>query len=153
MQQATVYPMSSGAKMAYTVVGVLLCILILTIPVGIYFIIRARGGRVEVTGEGITARGIGTTTIGWADTTRLGVLEVRVVARGIGGWLARKKTGGPTAYHLCACDRSGKTRYFMASSYDGWQNLIQQAAATRQLPLETMSMGWKGPKWPDTAAA
>lgn len=153
IDRMSVYPMHGGAKGAFYTAGGLCCLLIITIPVGIWFIIKAAGARVELSDTHVVQRGLTTVKIAFADVTRLGILEVAVVGGGIGGAIARKKCGGRTAIHLCTVDARGKNRRFMASMYGNYQEIIDRVAAATGKPVERLSMGVMGPKWPEAAAA
>jgi hypothetical protein len=147
----SVFPMHGGAKTALVVVGVLLCLLIITIPVGIYIIIRVQGGRVELTRKALVARSIGTVRIPLDDVARVGICKVAVVGGGVGGALARKKVGGDEGVNLCVMDRRGKTRKFIASMYERHEELCAEVSSLTGKPLETVTLGAFSLKWPDVA--
>ena len=84
---------------------------------------------------------------------RLGVVRVPIIARGIGGMLARKKVGGDEGVNLCFQTRAGKTRKFIASQYDRWEELINDVARRTGKQPETLKMGLWGPKWDEAKAA
>jgi hypothetical protein len=145
---ATIYNFHSGAKTAVTVVGVLLCVLIITIPIGIYIIIRASGGRVQVTQEGLTAKSIGTKKFRFSEVSRLGVCHAPVQAGGIGGALARKKVGGDVGVNMCFMVGK-KTKVFIASMYENHQQMFDQVSQILGKPVEEVTIGALKLKWPE----
>jgi len=147
---ATTYNLHKGAKSALTVVGILLCILIITIPVGIYIIVRISGGRVEVTQEGLTAKAIGTKKFRFSEVNRLGVCNVPIIARGIGGALARKKVGGDVGINMCFMIGK-KTKVFIASMYENHQEMFDQVSKILGKPVEEVTVGALRFKWPEQA--
>jgi hypothetical protein len=147
---ASIYNFHSGAKTAVTVVGVLLCVLIITIPIGIYIIIRASGGRVEVTQEGLTAKAIGTKKFRFSEVSRLGVCHAPVQAGGIGGALARKKVGGDVGVNMCFMVGK-KTKVFIASMYENHQQMFDQVSQILGKPVEEVTIGALKLRWPEQA--
>jgi hypothetical protein len=147
---AIIYNFHSGAKTAVTVVGVLLCVLIITIPIGIYIIIRASGGRVEVTQEGLTAKAIGTKKFRFSEVSRLGVCHAPVQAGGIGGALARKKVGGDVGVNMCFMVGK-KTKVFIASMYENHQQMFDQVSQILGKPVEEVTIGALKLRWPEQA--
>lgn len=145
---ATIYNFHSGAKSALTVVGVLLCVLIITIPLGIYIIIRASGGRVEVNQEGLVAKSIGTKKFRFNEVNRLGVCHAPVQAGGIGGALARKKVGGDVGVNMCFMIGK-KTKVFIASMYENHQQMLDQVSQILGKPVEEVTIGALRLKWPE----
>jgi len=145
---ATIYNLHQGATSALTIVGVLLCILIITIPVGIYIIVRVRGGRVEVTQEGLVAKAIGTKKFRFSEVNRLGVCHAPVIARGIGGALARKKVGGDEGINMCFMIGK-KTKVFIASMYENHQQMFDQVSQILGKPVEEVKIGALRLKWPE----
>ncbi len=143
-----VYKMHSGAKTALNVVGVLCCLLIVAIPFGIWAFIAASRGRVEVRADGLVAYSLTTVAIKFAEVQRLGYLNRPVIARGIGGALARKKVGGDQAVLLGVQDSRGKTRHFCASMYENHGDLFQRVSYYTHRPVETLEQGAFGLKWP-----
>src|SRR5262249_13120695 len=93
-----VYPLHKGAVSALTAAGVLLILLIVTAPFGIWIIYRARNGSVVLGETSIVARAIGTVRIDLTQVDRIGIAKIPVVrgggvGGGIGAALARKKVG------------------------------------------------------------
>jgi hypothetical protein len=150
------YRLHSGARSANTVVGVLCCLLVVGIPLGIWVFVRAAAARVKLGAEGLSAANVfASTNWAWRDVERLGVLRVQVVTGGgIGGALARQKVGGDHATHLVAKTKDGKTRSFMVSMYENMDEILGEAERRAGKPLETLEAGMLGvgsAKWPSAA--
>jgi hypothetical protein len=62
-KEGQIYPIKSGWKTMFTFAGILTCLLILTIPLGIWIIIAGRNARLGLTDEGFAYKGIG--SHGW----------------------------------------------------------------------------------------
>jgi hypothetical protein len=148
-----VYRMHGGARSAYTIAGVLCCLLIIGIPFGVWLIVAASRGRIELRADSVVAVGLTTTVIRFADVHRLGFLNVPIVARGIGAVIARKKVGGDQAVNLCAMDARGKTRKFIASMYENYNDVFQRVSGATHRPVEQLAVGLMSPKWPEAPAA
>ena len=129
--------------------GILLFILIITIPVGIFIIIMVSRARVEVTREGLTAKAIGTKFFRFSEVRRLGVCRAPIHARGIGGALARKKVGGDVGINLCFLMGPKKTKVFIVSMYENYQQIIDQVASILGKPVEEVTIGALRLKWPE----
>ena len=142
------YPLHAGARGAYMVVGVLLFILIIGIPFAIWAFIARSRGRMEVRGLDIRSFGFFTRQLDLSRARRLGVLEVPIYARGIGGAIARRKVGGNKAVHLCTMDEQGRKANILVSMYERFPDIIQHAQRMTGLPLEEVKVGALGPKWP-----
>jgi hypothetical protein len=142
------YPLHAGARGAYMFVGVLLCILIIGIPFAIWAFIARSRGRMEVQGLEVRSYGFFTRRLDLSRARRLGVLEVPVHARGIGGAIARRKVGGDRAVHLCTMDEQGRKANILVSMYERFPEVIQLAQRMTGLPLEEVKVGALGPKWP-----
>jgi hypothetical protein len=153
MTDAREYPFHAGAKSALTVAGVLTMLLIISIPIGIWILIRTAGAKVILHAEGLTARALGTVHVNYAEVARFGLLRVPIVAGGIGGALARKKVGGPEGINLCFLTKSGKTKKFIVSQYENWEEIVAEVGKALQKQPEPVGMGLFGPKWPEAPAA
>jgi hypothetical protein len=147
--QPVVYPLHAGAKAALNVTAFLLILLVITIPFAVYVFVRTAGGRIEVTGDELIFRNLVTKRWKLASLRRLGVLAVPIIARGIGGSLARKKVGGDKAIHLCAIDDRGRKMNVLISMFERHQEIVQQVAGITRLPVEEVKSGAFGPKWAD----
>lgn len=142
------FPLHAGARGAYMVLGVLLCILIVGIPFAIWAFIARSRGRIDVRGLEIVSVGFFTRRLDLSRARRLGVLHVPVYARGIGGAIARRKVGGDQAVHLCTMDEQGRKANMLVSMYERFPEIIQYGQRATGLPLEDVQVGALGPKWP-----
>lgn len=143
-----IYPMHGGAKLAYNIVGVLLVLLVITIPFAIWVFIGTSRARLELTGNELISRAFLTKRWSLPNLRRLGVVTVPIVARGIGGALARKKVGGREGVNLCAIDDRNRKLKLLVSMYDRYPELINNVSHMTRLPVETLRMGAFGVKWP-----
>ncbi len=145
---AMTFPLHGGARGAYMVLGVLLCLLIVGIPFAIWAFIARSRGRVDVRGMEVVSVGFFTRRLDLSRARRLGVLHVPVYARGIGGAIARRKVGGDQAVHLCTMDEQGRKANMLVSMYERFPEIIQYGQRVTGLPLEDVQVGALGPKWP-----
>jgi hypothetical protein len=143
-----VYRLHSGARTAMIVVGILLIFLIITIPFAVYVFVRTAGARMEIGPDALVFRNLMSKRWKLSSVRRLGIMSTPVIARGIGGYLARKKVGGGDAVHLCAIDERGKKQTMLISMYERYPEIVQQVQARTGLQLETLQPGAFGPKWP-----
>ena len=65
--QGIVYPVKPGWKKAVIFAGVLTCLLIITLPLGIYFIVAAGKNRMAITDEGFAIKWFTTKAFRWSD--------------------------------------------------------------------------------------
>jgi hypothetical protein len=142
------FPLHGGARGAYMVLGVLLCLLIVGIPFAIWAFIARSRGRVDLRGMEVVSVGFFTRRLDLSRARRLGVLHVPVYARGIGGAIARRKVGGDQAVHLCTMDEQGRKANMLVSMYERFPEIIQYGQRVTGLPLEDVQVGALGPKWP-----
>jgi hypothetical protein len=147
------FPFHDGAKVALKVAGVLTMLLIVTLPVGIWLLMRAAGGKVILDGRGLTAKALGTVHVDFDDVARFGILRVPIVAGGIGGALARRKVGGPEGINLCFLTKSGKSKKLIVSQYHQWEQIVDEVSRALHKQPETLTMGLFGLKWPEAVAA
>jgi hypothetical protein len=145
--QPLVYRLHSGARSAMNISGVLLCLLVVTIPIAIIIFWKTAAARLEIAGDELIFRNLISKRWRISSLRRLGVLAVPVIARGIGGALARKKVGGAHAIHLCAIDDRGKKMNMLISIFERHQEIVQQVAAMTRLNVEEVKSGAFGPKW------
>lgn len=148
------YPLTKGARVALYVMAVLLCVLILTIPIAIWVFFRARSARVSLTATGVKAtNAFMSTSFDYSDVARLGLLKVAVVKRaGAAGALARQRVGGDEATHIIVKTNDGRNRSFMVSSYERFQDIIDEVGRRVGKPYETVLAGAGGvfgAKWPE----
>ena len=146
--ETTVFPAHKGAKSAMTITGVLVCLLIITLPIGIWLIIRGRAGRVVLDDSGLHVRMLFSVRVRWDEISRIGLLINPVPGLGIGNILARKKVGGAEAVNLCLKTKAGRTRHFIVSMYENWQEIVSHVEDHIGNECETLSQGLGGPKWP-----
>jgi hypothetical protein len=147
------YPLHKGARSALNVTGVLCCLLVVGIPLGVWIFVRSAAARVKLGVDGLSASNVFSSAHwAWRDVARLGVLRVQVVTGGgVGGALAKQKVGGDYATHLVAKMADGKTRSFMVSMYEDMDAILQEAGQRAGKPLETLEAGMLGvgsAKWP-----
>lgn len=150
-QDSEIFAMHKGAKGALRTIGILFCVMIFTIPVGIYVLLRVGRARVEVGPDAVAAFAIGSKRVAIADIVRVGEVRVPLNAHGPADVGARKKCGGDTAIHLAMLTRSGKTVMFMASMYSDHQRMMDSVAARVGKPIELLEMGALKPKWIEQA--
>ena len=146
--QPLVFRMHSGARTALNVVGGLLILLVVTIPFAVLVFVRTAGARIEITADELIFRNLMSKRWKLASLRRIGVLAVPVLARGIGGALARKKVGGDKAIHLCSIDDRGRKSSVLISMFERYPEIIQQVANLTRLQVEEVTSGAFGPKWP-----
>lgn len=147
------YPLHKGARVALYVMAVLLCVLIVTIPIAIWVFYRVGTARVSLTPTGVKAsNAFISTSFEYSDVARLGLLKVAVVkGGGVAGALAKQRVGGNEATHLIVKTNDGKNRSFMVSSYDRFQDIIDEVGRRVGKPYETLVAGVGGvfgAKWP-----
>ncbi len=146
------YKMHRGARIAFFLAGALCMILIVAIPFGVWIIARAASGKVVVSPTDVKVKALLNTNIDLRDVSRIGVVTVRV-PKGIGGALARLKVGGDAAINVCVMNKSGKTKKFIASSFENYQQMMAQISKIVGMPYEEISMGAFGLKWPSEVGA
>ena len=151
MSDVTKYRYTGTYRKFMIFAGVLVCLLIITLPLGVWLIYIGVRGRVEVGPEGLVARHIRTRRIQFADIERFGIMTVAVRGQGIlGALIARKIHGGKTAQHLVFKDaKTGKTWTLLLGIYekkDELRGLIEQRVNAE---TEMVHQGMLGPKWPE----
>ena len=141
-----VHAMHSGARRILTACG---CLILFLPPIGMYFFLRARRGRIEVSAHEIAERSlVGThARLQPDDATRLGVLVVPLPG-GVGGMGARIKVRGDAGVNLCWKDGRGRTRSILVSMYEEPDDILAAAQRLTGLPLERVEMGTWGLRWP-----
>ncbi|MEW6434158.1 MAG: hypothetical protein AB1730_21875 [Myxococcota bacterium] len=146
------YPFHKGARTALIVTGVLLCVLCITFPVGLYFIWRVLKGGVTMTNSGVVVKGLTNDSFEFADVQRLGLLKVPMVGRGIGGTLANMRLDNMGyGLNLVVKLRNGKERKFLLNQFERHQELTERITKASPVPVEELTMGLLGPKWPEKA--
>jgi hypothetical protein len=147
-----VYPMHKGARTALIVTSVLLMVLCVTIPVGIYFLYRVQTAGARLRRTGLTVRSLGTFEVEFDQIARLGLLESPIVAKGVGGALAKARVGGDVATNLVVRTKDGKDKRVIISQYDKWDELVEQVKKSVPVPCESLKMGLVTWKWPEKTA-
>ncbi|GEM_PF-2369813 len=154
MVDAAEFPLHKGAKGSFIFVGVLLCLLVLTVPLAIWVFFRVGRGKVVVSRSGVEAAGIMLTDrFEFSDVARLGILTVPLAGAGIGRVVANIKLGGlGYGLNVVVQTRAGKTIKFIANQYERHEELIERIKKAVPLPCETIQMGLVSMKWPERSA-
>lgn len=146
----TEFPLHKGARTALIIVGVLLCLLCVTIPVAVWIFYRVSKGKVTVTPDGLTAGAILSDTVTFADVERLGLLRVPLAARGLGAVIANMKLDNMgEGLNLVFRLKNGRDVKFIANQFERHAELIELVKQKVNLPLETIPMGLLSWKWPE----
>jgi hypothetical protein len=130
---------------------VLCFVLVFAAPLGVWLLLRAARGRVRISSTGVEVKGLGGTSFLFADVARLGLLEVPIVARGLGGALVRRRVGGDKAIHVVVRTRSGKTHKFIASQYESFPQIVEAISQRSGRRCEWLETGLIGVRWPGDA--
>jgi hypothetical protein len=144
------YPFHKGARTSLYIAAALCIILVCAAPIGLYFIYRVSKGKVTIDSQKLRAEGLMTDEIVFADVDRLGVVNIPMVARGIGGMLARMKLDNMDyGVNLVARLKNGKDVKFLVNQYENHQAIIDKVKqALPNVPIETIPMGIFSWKWP-----
>lgn len=148
------FPFHKGARTALYVAAALCIVLVCAAPIGAYFIFRVSRGKVSVDGAKLRAEGLLTDEIQFSEVERLGLLKIPLVARGIGGALARMKLNNMDhGVNLVAKLRSGKNVKLLLNQYERHEQIIERVKqACPGVPLEEIPMGLLTWKWPEPSA-
>lgn len=143
------YTYSSSVQKTFVFAAVVLGLLVVTLPLAVYFLVKSRSAKLVLDDGGLTVSGLGgTARWDFADIERLGTLTVEVVG---GGPLAQLN-GGPVAVNLVARTKSGKTHKFMLSRFERWEEILDRVQQATGLPVEAVSPGLvSGVAWPQSA--
>jgi hypothetical protein len=143
------YEFGKTVKLGCRILAVLLCLLLMTLPIGIWIWIKAGKARLRFRQGGFSVNGLGFGEEQWdfSQLARIGLLRVPLPNRGLGGVIAKMMSGGEIAVNLCAIGKDGRQRRFMLSRYAGTDEILQRITASSGLPLETVAQGLMGPKW------
>ncbi len=154
MNDVAEFPFHKGAKGSLYFVAVLLIVLVMTIPLAIYFFFRIGKAKVAISKTGVRAEGLMLTDkFEFADVSRLGLLKIPLAARGVGGAIANVKLGGlGYGLNVVVQTRSGKTIKFISNQYERHEELIEKIKQSVSVPCETIEMGAFSMKWPERAA-
>lgn len=147
----TEFPMHKGAKTSLYIAGALCILLVCAAPIGLYFIWRTSKGRVLLNRTRIRAEGLMNDEIVFADVERIGLLNIPMVARGIGGMLARIKLDNMDyGVNLVARLKNGKDVKFVLNQYQDHGRIIDRVKeALPALKMEEIPMGVFTWKWPE----
>ena len=144
------YQMHKGARTALYVAAALIALFCITVPIAAYLIWRISKARVVLSPSSVVAYGMTTDEIVFSEVERIGVLRVPVVARGVGGVLARMKLGNmDVGLNLVAKLTNGKTVKFIVNQYERHEDLLSRVGQSVQKPMEQMQMGLFTWKWPE----
>lgn len=133
-----------GAKRLFAILGILCCLLVFLLPMGVVLLVMAFRSRVELDDDSLTAVGLRTVTMRRGEVERVGVLRVQ-----IRGLLLRIKVGGGEGVNLCWIDRAGQSRRVLLSTFERCGEILAHAAGLAGCPVETLTVGALGPKWPE----
>lgn len=142
------FRLHKGARVALTIAGVLCMLLVIGLPIGIWILVRAATGKLVLSASDVRAKALGSTHIALDDVARIGICRVPIVARGIGGALARQKVGGDHAINICVMTKAGKTKKFTVSMFENHEAITAQIHQQVGLPYEEISVGLLGMNWP-----
>ncbi len=139
------YTYSKGVKSMFVFVAVVCALLVVTLPIAVYILIKRSSAKLEFDDTGFRVSGLGLSSRwDFQEIARLGTLCVEIVG---GGPLVRLN-GGSVAVNLVAKTKSGKTLKFMLSRFEDWKEILERVERQTGLPLETVVPGIVGPAWP-----
>ena len=147
------FPFHKGARVSLKIVGVLLICIVIAAPIGIWILWRVSQAKLKITATGVSAGALTTTSFDFAEVDRIGICKVPIVARGIGGALAKYKVGGDHGINLCVMLKNKKKKQIIASMYEDYQTALDAVSAAVGRPYETLEVGLFGIKWPEAKAA
>lgn len=152
-QQPVEFPLHKPGRTSMVILAVLLMLLCVTVPFGLYLLVRMGSMRVRLSASSLEARGITTDVVEFDQVERFGVLRVPLVARGLGAVVARMKLDNMSeGVNLVFLLKSGKTVKFIANQFERHQDLVEQVTRLVRVPREELTMGLMGPKWPERVA-
>jgi hypothetical protein len=148
------FPFHKGARTSLYVAAALCILLVCAAPIGAYFIWRIGRAKVTIDGVRIRADGLLSDEIVFADVARLGIVNIPMVARGIGGMLARMKLNNMDyGVNLVAKLHSGKNVKFLLNQYENHEQIIERVQqACPSIRIEQIPMGVFTWKWPEVTA-
>lgn len=143
------YSFAPQVKSAIVIFAVLLCVLVVTIPGAIYLLVKRSSAKLELSDDGLEVSGLGGRQR-WKfdDLERIGLLSIHVTGGGASAGLGHRINGGSPAVNLCGRTKKGKTRKFMISRFENYEEILAEIERTSGLRLEQVGMGAFGPKWP-----
>ena len=150
MNAVAEYPMHKAAKTSLRIAGVLMCLPVMTAPIGIYFLFRVGKAKVTITPTGVKAAGLTSTGFEFADVARFGLLKIAVAGnKGVAGALAQSKLGGlDHGLNVVVQTRSGKNIKFVTNQYERHEDMIARITQAIPVPREELEMGALSWKWP-----
>jgi hypothetical protein len=154
MSEVAEFPFHKGAKGALYFVAVLLIVLVLPIPLAIYFFFRIGTAKVAISRTGVRAEGLMLTDkFEFADVARFGLLKIPLAGGGIAKAIANAKLAGlGYGLNVVVETKSGKTIKFIANQYVDHDKMIAQIKQALPMPCEEIEMGLFKMKWPERAA-
>ncbi len=142
------YSYSKSVTTMFVVAAVLCVLLVITIPVAIFFFIKSRSAALVLDDRGFTVSGLGSTRRwNFDELERLGTLTAHV----IGGGPFVNLNGGATAVNLVARTKAGENLKFMLSRFERWEEILRHVEHATGLPVEAVNSGLRGPAWPKKA--
>ena len=143
MQNAYTY--TDKVKGFFLFSSILMFLFVVTIPVGIYLLLKSRSASLVFDEGGFTASGLGLTSRwNYEELARIGTLKVEVQ----GGGPLVALNGGAVAVNLVGKTKAGKTMKFMLSRFEDWSNCLDRIQQESGLELEHVRQGAMGPAWP-----
>jgi hypothetical protein len=131
------FPMTTGYRVLYGVLGVVLCLTVIGIPFGILFIATACTAKACFTREGMEA-------VYWpAGFSRKMHFAT---ARRVGVYFSSARA----SLMLCWQDDTGKTTEIMLSVYQNAEEMMKRVSRGTGLRLEALEPGWFSAAWPAT---
>jgi hypothetical protein len=100
-QTGQIYKLKAGWRRFQTFAGLLLCLLILTLPLGIWFIVTVRNAKVGLSKDGFTLKALGTRTWAWCDIESFSVGHTHTRLN-IGGGLVGALVGAAVSSAIAA---------------------------------------------------
>lgn len=135
------HPLHPGARKLYRLFGIVFCFLIVSIPIGVFFLWRATAARVTVGDHEVTASDLfGTRRFALSGVRKIGLFRAPLLARGLALTLAEMRVGGAEAIHLCLQYADGKTKRFMVSKYDHSEQIVAEVSRICRLPVGDVVM-------------
>jgi hypothetical protein len=133
------YGLSPGAFAVQLICGVVLCLLVITLPLGLLIIWLARRSRVTVSDTGLTVQsGLSTSSFLFKDVRRIGRLEETNRT-----WVD---------LFLCWEEHDGTTHLVPLHAFEGCRAIFWDVAARSRMPVYIMRSDWLGHiTWTDMA--
>lgn len=150
MNAVAEYPMHKAAKTSLRIAGVLMCLPVMTAPIGIYFLYRIGRAKVTITPTGVTAAGVTSASFVFADVARFGLLKIPIAGnKGVAGALAQSKLGGlDYGLNVVVQTRAGKNIKFVTNQFERHEDMIARITQAISVPCEELTMGALSWKWP-----